>query len=110
MSAQAIEAKKVVVDEITDKLKNAQSAVLVEYRGLNVAEVTELRRSLRAEDVELKVYKNKMVERATENLGYEAINDRLEGPNALAFGHSDAVAPARILAKFAKSHNALVIK
>lgn len=110
MSVQAIESKKVIVSEIADKLKNAQSAVVVEYRGLTVAEVTELRRNLRAEDVEFKVYKNKMVQRATEELGYSEINSHLVGPNAIAFGKSDAVAPARILAKFAKDHKALVIK
>lgn len=110
MSTQAIEAKKVVVSEITDKIQNAQSAVVVDYRGLSVAEVTELRRALRAEDVEFKVYKNKLVQRATESLGYGEINSQLVGPNAIAFGLNDAVAPARILAKFAKDHDNLVLK
>ena len=110
MSVEAINAKKVVVEEIAGKFKDSQSAVLVEYRGLSVAEVTELRRALREEDVEFKVYKNKLVQRATESVGYAELNDQLAGPNALAFGKSDAVAPARILAKFAKDHNALVIK
>jgi len=110
MSVEAINAKKIVVEEIAGKFKESQSAVLVEYRGLSVAEVTELRRTLREEDVEFKVYKNKLVQRATESVGYDELNDKLVGPNALAFGKSDAVAPARILAKFAKDHNALVIK
>ncbi len=110
MSAQAIEAKKVVVSEIAEKFQNAQSAVVVEYRGLSVAEVTELRRALRAENVEFKVYKNKMVQRATESLGYGEINSQLVGPNAIAFGTNDAVAPARILADFAKKNDLLVIK
>ena len=110
MSAQAIEAKKVVVSEIADKFQNAQSAVVVEYRGLSVAEVTEVRRALRAENVEFKVYKNKMVQRATESLGYGEINSQLVGPNAIAFGTNDAVAPARILADFAKKNDLLVIK
>ena len=104
MSVEAINAKKVVVEEIAGKFNDSQSAVVVEYRGLSVAEVTELRKSLREEDVEFKVYKNKLVQRAAE------INDKLVGPNAIAFGHSDAVAPARILANFAKDHEALVIK
>ena len=85
MSVEAINAKKVVVEEITGKFNDSQSAVVVEYRGLSVAEVTELRKALREEDVEFKVYKNKLVQRA-------------------------AVAPARILANFAKDHEALVIK
>ena len=110
MSVEAINAKKVVVEEIAGKFNDSQSAVVVEYRGLSVAEVTELRKSLREEDVEFKVYKNKLVQRATESAGYAEINDKLVGPNAIAFGHSDAVAPARILAKFAKDHEALVIK
>lgn len=110
MSVEAIKAKAEVVSEIAGKFQNAQSAVVVEYRGLSVAEVTQLRRNLRDEDVEFKVYKNKLVQRATETAGYEALNDQLVGPNAIAFGHSDAVAPARILAKFAKDHEALVIK
>ena len=110
MSVEAINAKKVVVEEITGKFNDSQSAVVVEYRGLSVAEVTELRKSLREEDVEFKVYKNKLVQRATESAGYAEINDKLVGPNAIAFGHSDAVAPARVLANFAKDHEALVIK
>ena len=110
MSAEAIKAKSALVEEIATKLKDAQSAVIVEYRGLSVAEVTELRRNLRAEDVEFKIYKNTLVRRATESTGYEELNAQLTGPNAIAFGHSDAVAPARVLAKFAKDHEALVIK
>ena len=110
MSVEAINAKKVVVEEITGKFNDSQSAVVVEYRGLSVAEVTELRKALREEDVEFKVYKNKLVQRATESAGYAEINDKLVGPNAIAFGHSDAVAPARVLANFAKDHEALVIK
>ena len=97
-------AKQAVIDEIADKLTNAQSVVVAEYRGLTVDEVTELRRALRAENVELKVYKNKLALRATEACEF------LTGPNAIAFGHDDAVAPARVLAKFAKDHEALVIK
>ena len=110
MSVEAIKLKAEKVTEISDKFKAAQSAVVVEYRGLSVSEVTELRRALRAEDVDFKVYKNKLVQRATEAAGYEALNDQLVGPNAIAFGNGDAVAPARVLAKFAKDHQALVIK
>ena len=110
MSVEAINAKKIVVEEITGKFNDSQSAVVVEYRGLSVAEVTELRKALREEDVEFKVYKNKLVQRATESAGYAEINDKLVGPNAIAFGHSDAVAPARVLANFAKTANALELK
>ena len=110
MSVEAINAKKVVVEEITGKFNDSQSAVVVEYRGLSVAEVTQLRKALREEDVEFKVYKNKLVQRATESAGYAEINDKLVGPNAIAFGHSDAVAPARVLANFAKTADALELK
>ena len=74
MSAEAIKAKSALVEEIAAKLKGAQSAVVVEYRGLSVAEMTELRNNLRAEDVELKVYKNSLVQRATVATEYEGLN------------------------------------
>lgn len=109
MSQAILEAKQLVVNEITEKFSNAQSAVVVEYRGLTVAQVTELRRNLRAEGIEYKVYKNSLSQRAAEAAGYGDLVDSLKGPNAIAFG-SDAVAPARILAKFAKKHDKLVIK
>ena len=109
MKQNVLDAKKAVVEEITEKLQNSASTVVVEYRGLTVAEVTELRRQLRAESIDFKVYKNSMVSRAAEAANLEELNETLTGPNAFAFG-TDAVAPARILAKFAKTHNALVIK
>ena len=109
MNQAIIDAKKTLVSEIADKMKNAESTVVVEYRGLTVAEMTELRRNLRAEDVEFKVYKNAMSQRAAESIGADGLKDALVGPNALAFG-KDAVAPARVLAKFAKQHEALVLK
>ena len=110
MSKEIIEAKKLVVDEIAQQLKSAQSTVFVEYRGLTVAEITELRRALRAENITFKVYKNKLAQRAVEQEGMTELSEYLVGPNAIAFGHEDAVAPARILAGFAKEHDALVIK
>mgnify|MGYP001115046216 CR=1 FL=1 len=109
MNQAIIDAKKALVSEIADKMKNAESAVVVEYRGLTVAEMTELRRNLRAEDVEFKVYKNAMAQRAAESIGADGLKEVLVGPNAIAFG-KDAVAPARVLAKFAKTHEALVLK
>lgn len=104
-----LDAKKAIVDEIATKFNESASAVVVEYRGLTVAEVTELRRLLRAEEVDFKVYKNSMAVRAAEVAKLEGLNESLKGPNAIAFG-KDAVAPARVLAKFAKKHDALVIK
>ena len=110
MSKEIIEAKQQVVSEIAESFKAAQSSIVVEYRGLTVADMTELRKALRAENVGFKVYKNKLVQRATESAGYAEINDKLVGPNAIAFGHSDAVAPARVLANFAKTAEALELK
>lgn len=108
MNQAILESKQLVVNEIAEKIKASQSTVVCEYRGLTVAEVSELRRNLRAENVELKVYKNTMVERACEACGFD-LKDALTGPNAFAFS-SDATAPARVLAKFAKKHEALVLK
>ena len=109
MKQATLDAKVSLVSEIQEKIAGAGSAVVVEYRGLTVAEVTDLRRQLREENVELKVYKNSMVSRAAEAAGFSALTEHLTGPNAIAFGE-DAVAPSRILAKFAKKHEALVLK
>ncbi len=109
MNQAVLSNKQAIVTEIVDRMKNSDSTVVCEYRGLSVAEVTELRRSLRAEDVEFKVYKNTMVERACDETGYGDLKEVLNGPNAFAFS-KDATAPARVLAKFAKKHKALVLK
>ena len=109
MNQAILNAKQAVVNEISDKIKNTESTVVCEYRGLSVAEVTELRRNLRAEDVDFKVYKNTLFSRACDESGFEALKGDLTGPNAFAFSN-DATAPARVLAKFAKKHKALVLK
>ncbi len=109
MKQAVLDAKVQLVNEIADKITNSASTVVVEYRGLTVAEITELRRELRKEDVEFKVYKNSMVERAAEQAGHGDLKDQLTGPNAIAFSN-DAVAPSRVLAKFAKNHENLVLK
>lgn len=109
MNQAVLNEKEAVVSEITNQLKEANASVVVEYRGLSVAEVTELRRNLREENVELKVYKNTMVQRAVDSLGYSDIKESLKGPNAIAFS-KDATAPARVLAKFAKKHEHLILK
>ena len=97
MNQDVLKSKQSVVSEIEDKFKNSSSAVVAEYRGLSVAEVTELRRALRAEGVEMKVYKNTLAAKAAENVGYGDLKDSLTGPNALAFG-SDETAAARVMA------------
>ncbi|RHW36234.1 50S ribosomal protein L10 [Lysinibacillus yapensis] len=106
----AIETKKVQVQEIADKFQAAASVVVVDYRGLTVAQVTELRKQLREAGVEFKVYKNTLTRRATEIVGVDAINEFLTGPNAVAFSNEDVVAPAKIINEFAKKNEALEIK
>lgn len=108
--SKAIENKQVQVQEITEKFQNAASVVVVDYRGLNVSQVTELRKQLREAGVEFKVYKNTLTRRATEAAGLEGINDVLVGPNAIAFSNEDVIAPAKIINEFAKKNDALEIK
>lgn len=108
--SKAIENKQVQVQEITEKFQGAASVVVVDYRGLNVAQVTELRKQLREAGVEFKVYKNTLTRRAAEAAGLEGINDVLVGPNAIAFSNEDVVAPAKIINEFAKKNEALEIK
>lgn len=105
-----IEQKQQHVDVITEQLKNSVSTILVDYRGLTVAEVTELRKQLRDAGVEFKVYKNTMTRRAADSLGLSELNELLVGPSALAFSNEDVIAPAKIINNFAKEHEALEIK
>lgn len=105
-----LEAKKKMVEEITDKVNNAQAIVLVDYRGLNVEEVTELRRKYTEAGVQYKVYKNTLMKFAFKNAGYEAFNEYLQGPSAIAFSNEDPVAPAKITSEFAKDHKKLEMK
>lgn len=108
--SNVMETKKQVVEEITEKFRNSQSTVLVNYRGLDVAEVTELRKQLRDAGVDYKVYKNTLARRAAEAAGLSELTETLVGPTAIAFSDEDVVAPARILNDFAKDHEALEIK
>ncbi|GLH65618.1 MULTISPECIES: 50S ribosomal protein L10 [Bacillaceae] len=108
--SSAIELKKQIVAEIAEKFRASKSTVIVDYRGLNVAEVTELRKRLREAGVEFKVYKNTLTRRALAEVGLEGLNDVFTGPNAIAFSKEDVVAPAKILSEFAKDHEALEIK
>jgi len=109
MNQSIIDSKITVVNEVKEKLESSASSVVVEYRGLSVKEITELRRALLKDGIDFKVYKNSMVERAANDLGYSTLAESLTGPNAFAFS-KDAVAPARVLAKFAKKHESLVLK
>lgn len=102
--------KQKTVNEIKEKFQRAKSIVLVDYRGLNVEEVTGLRKRFREAGVDYKVYKNTLVVRAVTELQDESLIPHLIGPNAIAFGYDDPVAPAKIISEFAKTHNQLEIK
>ena len=105
-----IEIKKPIVEEISATIKDAQSVVLVDYRGLTVAQDTELRKQLREAGITYKVYKNTMMNFAFKGTDFEALAPYLDGPNAMAVSTTDATAPARILAKFAQTAKQLEIK
>lgn len=105
-----VEIKQPIVDEISATIKDAQSVVVVDYRGLTVAQDTQLRKQLREANVSYKVYKNTLVSRAIKGTEFESLNEVLEGPNAFAVSTEDATAPARILAEFAKKNPELEIR
>ena len=109
-NSKIVEIKQQKVDAIAEQLKNSVSTIIVDYRGLSVAQVTELRQQLREAGLEYKVYKNTLVRRAAEAAGIEGLEEFLTGPNAIAFSNEEVVAPAKILADFAKENEALEIK
>lgn len=105
-----IDLKQPIVQEIKAKLEESKGAVLTDYRGLNVAEVTDLRNRLRQAGIEYKVVKNTLTRLAANEIGLEGLDAYLEGPTAIAYGVEDPVAPAKILSEFAKEHKNLEIK
>ena len=110
MSEAAIAKKAEIVKQTTDMLNAAQSAIVVDYRGLTVAEVTDLRKQLRDAGIQMSVIKNKILDRAVEGTDYEDLRSTFVGPTAVAFSDEDPIAPAKILKKFADDHDALEIK
>lgn len=109
-SEKVLEAKKAQVAEVIDVLKEAQTGVLVDYRGLTVEEDTALRTKLREANVKYFVMKNTLLLRAAKEVGLEALEEALHGPTAIAVSSEDAVAPAKVLADFAKENEKLEIK
>ena len=105
-----VELKQPVVDAIAEEIKDAQSVVLVDYRGLTVAQDTELRKQLREAGIVYKVYKNTMMKRAFEGTEFAGLDDCLKGPSAIAISKDDATAPARIICNFAKTADKLELK
>ena len=111
MSKEAIAQKAQQVEDIAEKVKKAKSVVLVDYRGLTVAQDTEMRVSLRQAGVDYKVLKNRLVLRAFNGCGFDGCEKVLEGPTAVAFGYEDPVAPAKIVAEtVTKTNNKIAIK
>lgn len=102
--------KEVKVAEIKEKMEKAEGIVLANYQGLTVEEVTELRKKMREEGVEYKVFKNTLSVLAAKELGYDAMTDLFQGPISIALGYEDPTAPARILNDFAKDHKKLELK
>ena len=109
-SANVLEQKKQVVAELVETLKSAQAGVLVDYRGITVEEDTRLRTKLREAGVEYKVVKNTLTRFAANEVGFQDLDEQLNGPTALAISTTDAVAPAKVISDFAKEVEALQIK
>ena len=105
-----VELKQPIVDEIKGILEGAQAVVAVEYLGINVDQDTRLRKELRENDVTYKVFKNTLIRRAVAGTEFEGLIPDLEGPTALAVSKTDATAPARIVAKYAKDIKPLELK
>ena len=110
MSEAAIAKKAEIVKQTVELINNAETAIVVDYRGLTVEEVTDLRKQLRDAGVKMSVIKNKILDRAVEGTDYEDLRSTFVGPTAVAFSDEDPIAPAKILKKFADDHDALEIK
>jgi large subunit ribosomal protein L10 len=97
---KAQEAKKVVIEEIREKFAKADSAILIDYIGMTVAESTELRNQFRAAGVDFKVYKNTLIDLALQEQGIKGLEDHLKGSTAIAFSYDDPTAAAKVITKF----------
>ncbi|WGI36272.1 50S ribosomal protein L10 [Mesomycoplasma lagogenitalium] len=102
--------KENIVAEVKNSLKQSSSLIIAEYRGLHVSEFEQLRKQLKEAGVKIKVYKNRLFKIAADELGYSELSSTLVGPNVFAFGGNDAIAPAKIISKFAKKHPEVILK
>ncbi len=109
-SQKVLEQKKAVVAELTDRLKDSVAGVVVSYKGINVADDTQLRKELREAGVKYTVVKNTLLSRAANEAGFSDLNAVLEGTTALATSNEDYVAAARILSKYADANESFTIK
>lgn len=105
-----LDAKKVVVEEIASKMREAKSFVLFDYVGINVEQATQMRKTFRENDVDCKVYKNTLIKLAAKECGYDKIDDVLSGSTAIAFGMKDPVAPAKVAAKYVDEFKKMELK
>ena len=105
MSEEAKKQKQLIIDEIKGKLEGAQSAVLIDYMGITVAEADEMRKALREADVDYSVYKNTLMKRAVAGTEFEQLSEVMSGPSAIAISKDDATAPARVLKEAIKKTN-----
>ena len=110
MNKEIVKAKENLVEEIYNEIKDAKASIVVDYRGLSVAKLSELRRQLRKEEATLKVLKNTLISRAATKAGFADLDKELEGPNALVVAKKDPCAAAKVLTKFAKRNDELVVK
>jgi large subunit ribosomal protein L10 len=109
-NAKIIAEKQLIVSEVTDKLKSSSCTIVTDYRGLNVAQVTLLRKTLREAGIEFTVLKNTVARRATANAELTELDEFLTGPTAIAFSKDDVISPAKILTEFAKKNDKLSVK
>ena len=105
-----LEQKKEIVTELKERLERSQVSILADYKGLDVAAMNDLRRKLRADDIEFRVVKNTLLQRAAEDTDTALLKDHFKGPSAVALSYADPVAPAKILTQFAKDNDQLEIK
>jgi len=109
-NSKVLAAKQSIVEELKEKLSNAQSGVVVDYRGITVEEDTALRKSMREANVDYRVVKNTLLNFAVKGTEYEAIAPYLEGPTAIAIGVEDPIAPAKVLGDFIEKAKKVTIK
>jgi large subunit ribosomal protein L10 len=109
-NAKILAEKQLAVNEVAEKLKASSCTIVTDYRGLNVAQVTQLRKTLREAGIEFTVLKNTLARRATASAELTELDEYLTGPTAIAFSTGDIVAPAKILTEFAKKNDNLNVK
>ena len=110
MNKEIVKQKEALVEEIYNEIKDAAASIVVEYRGLSVAQLSDLRKQLKKEEATITVLKNTLISRAANKAGYADLDKELEGPNALVVAKNDPCAAAKVLRKFARRNDALVVK